>query len=68
MENKILKIGIILIYAFYAYLLGWQVYYFNQEAFYSKELRDSISPFFKYMPSIVLLLYGFLQYSNLVLK
>ncbi len=68
MENKFLKYSIIIVYLCYAYLLGWQIYYFNQELFYGKALRDADSSFFRYMPAIILLLYGFLLYSNLVLK
>ena len=68
MENKILKFSSIPIYVFYAYLLGWQIYYFNQEVFYSKELSETNGNFFKYMPTVVLLLYAVLLYGNMVLK
>lgn len=68
MENKILQYSSILVYLCYAYLLGWQINYFNQELFYSKALRYADSSFFRYMPAIILLFYGFLLYINLVLK
>lgn len=67
MLAKGLKICNILIYLFYIYLFCWQMFYFNQEIFYTRELREAYSSFFRYVPSIVLLLYGLLLFNNVTL-
>jgi hypothetical protein len=66
MKSEILKFISIPIYVLYAYLFVWQIYYFNEEVFYNKELRDVKSHFFRYIPAIILLFYGLLLYINVL--
>lgn len=68
MENKIMRFLWIPIYVIYIYLLGWQIYYFNNVVFYNNDLREANGNFLRYMPAIVLLLYGLLLYGNLILR
>jgi hypothetical protein len=68
MENKILKFICIPIYLFYAYLFVWQITYLNDELFLEKELPETNGIFFRYMPAIVLLLFGVLLYCNVILR
>jgi hypothetical protein len=68
MENKIMRFLCIPVYIVYLYLLGWQIYYFNNVVFYNKDLREANGNFLRCIPAIVLLLYGLLLYGNLILR
>jgi hypothetical protein len=68
MQNKILKFTCIPIYLFYSYLFIFQVHYLNFEVYSERQLGEENNIFSRYMPSIILLLYGVLLYSNIILK
>ena len=68
MKNRILKISSKLVYGIYAYLFGWQIYQVNQNVFYDKTIVDDHTPMFKYIPAIVLFLFGVLLYCNIILR
>lgn len=46
----------------------WQILYFSRELFYAKELVDANSSFFRYMPALVIFVYGILLYGNVLLR
>lgn len=68
MQKILRKVSRIIIYLSYAYLFVWQVYYFNQELFYDKELRPEEITIFRFLPSVVLLFFVILLYIDMLLK
>lgn len=47
---------------------AWQICFLNQEIFYSQEVRDKGQSFYRYMPSIIILLFAALLYGNLFFR
>lgn len=68
MKKNVQTICIVVIYAFFAYFLAWQIVFFNKGFFFENEARESQLLIERYMPTIFLLLFAILLSGNIFHK